>query len=355
MKSIGETLREAREQKGATVKQISQDINISREYLTALEEETFDIFPAETYLLGFLRNYSEYLGLDVEKSIALYKNYKISEEPAPLEELVGQSRGPSTVPVRLIVIILVLALLGAGGWFGAQYLMQDRPETEEAAPARVGVEYRLDESEAAWKLLTGDKILISYEGGEMQMAVTLEDSKLLIHPVGGGQELSLLAGDEKILPGGDGIPVVGFRLNSIDDSGALLAATRTDVTVAQAAEVSQEILPALPIMEGEETILLAGRDEPGDFTLNAQFSGYCLFRYQVDNGDIVEKYYRSGERIRQDATESLMIGYSSGGAVAMRVSGVNVTSGAAGEVAVKLIQWVKNDEGKFDLVLFPVQ
>ena len=63
MKSIGETLREAREQKGATVKQISQDINISKEYLSALEEETFDIFPAETYLLGFLRNYSEYLGL----------------------------------------------------------------------------------------------------------------------------------------------------------------------------------------------------------------------------------------------------------------------------------------------------
>ena len=188
----------------------------------------------------------------------------------------GQSRGHNPVPVRLIVIILLLAALAAGGWFGVQYLMQDRPEVEAAAPVREGVEYRLDESEAAWKLLSGDKILVSYEGGELQMVVTVEDSKLLIQPVGGGQELSLLAGDEKILPGGEGIPVIGLRLNSVDDSGALLAATRTDVAVAETPAESQEAVPALlPVVEGGETVLLENRDEPEDFTLNAQFSGYC--------------------------------------------------------------------------------
>ncbi|MBF9014174.1 MULTISPECIES: RodZ family helix-turn-helix domain-containing protein [unclassified Oceanispirochaeta] len=356
MKSIGETLREARETKGASIKQISQDSNISREYLTALEEEDFDIFPAETYLLGFLRNYSEYLGLDTEKSVALYRNYKISEEPAPLEELVGQTNHHN-VPVRMVVIIIFLAILViGGGWFGYKSFIKDRPVAEEPVPARDAVQYRLDKSEAQWNLLTDDEILISYESGELHMSVALKGNKLSIRPVGGGSELVLSAGDEKILPGGEGIPVIGFRLSSIGEGGALLTVQRTDVTVVREAVESQTEAPAaLPTREGRDKILLENRIVPEDFTLNALFSGYCLFRYQADNGEVVEKFYRDGDRIRLDVSESLLLGLSSGAAVIIKISGVNVVPGKAGEVAVKFIQWVKNDEGKYNLVLFPVQ
>ncbi|MDC7233561.1 MAG: helix-turn-helix domain-containing protein [Spirochaetales bacterium] len=357
MKSIGETLREAREARGASIKQISQDSNISKEYLTALEEENFDIFPAETYLLGFLRNYSEYLGLDTEKTIALYKNYKISEEPAPLEELVGTTHH-NRVPARLIVIVLLLLILGGGGgWFFLRGLSAERPAVQEAEPVgRESIQYRLDEDEAQWNLFTEDEILISYEKGELHMIVSVEEKKLIIRPVGGGSELVLAPGDEKILPGGEGIPVISFRLSSISESGALLTVHRTDVTVVREAVSEETAAPGVQVMEeGKETILLAGRLAPEDFTLNVLFSGYCLFRYQADNGDIIEKFYRDGDRIRLDASESLLYGLSSGGAVSLKISGVNVVPGRAGEVSVKYIQWVKNDEGKYDLVLFPVQ
>ena len=353
MKSIGETLKEAREIKGVTVKQVSQDTNISREYISALEDEEFDVFPAETYLLGFLRNYSDYLGLESDKTVILYKNYKISEEPAPLEELVGQ-KGRPLVPVRLIVIIIVLAALGFGGWLSLQAVLGDRPELVQEQPVREAVQYRLDESEAQWNLLSGDEILISYEKGELHMVVSVKKTQLSIQPVGGGSELVLSVGDEKILPGGDGIPVIGFRLRSIDESGAMLAVERTDVTVAQADPAP--LAPAvLPVVEGKEKILLGGRTAPEDFTLNTLFNGYCLFRYQADNGEVVEKFYRDGDRIRLDASDSLLIGYSSGGDVSIKISGIGVVPGKTGEVEVKFIQWVKNDEGKYDLVLFPVQ
>jgi len=357
MKSIGETLREARDAKGVTVKQVSQDINISREFLTALEEENFDIFPAETYLLGFLRNYSEYLGLDTEKTITLYKNYKISEEPAPIAELVGPQRSVPEIPVRLIVMILILALLGVGGFFGVTALLKDRPSKVVEVPVHKAVQYRLDESEAQWNLLTGDEILISYEKGELHMAVTVEASRLVIQPVGGGSGLTLSVGDEKILPGGEGIPVIGFRLSSISPDGALLTVQRTDVTVVrQEPAVDAPVLTTVqPVTDGKRTVLLGGRVKPEDFTLNALFSGYCLFRYQADEGETVEKFYRDGDRIRLDASDSLLIGYSSSGDVSIKISGIGVVPGKTGEVAVNFIQWVKNDEGKYDLVLFPVQ
>lgn len=356
MKSIGETLREAREAKGASIKQISQDSNISREYLTGLEEENFDIFPAETYLLGFLRNYSEYLGLDSEKSVALYKNYKISEAPAPLEELVGQTNH-HRIPVRLIFIIILLAVLaGGGGWLVLNSL-KNRPIVEELVPVRETIQYRLDESEAQWNLLTDDEILISYENGELHMTVVLDGNKLYIHPLGGGSELVLSAGDEKILPGGDGIPVIGFRLSSIDEAGALLAVHRTDVAVVTEPEEAQSegTVVSQSVSSASNKILLQNRTVPEDFTLNALFNGYCLFRYQADDGDVVEKFYRDGDRIRLDVSESLLLGLSSGAEVSIKISGVNVVPGKAGEVAVKFIQWVKNDEGKYNLVLFPVQ
>ena len=353
MKSIGETLREARELKGASTKQIAQDINISREYLDALEEEQFDIFPAETYLLGFLRNYAEYLGLDTDKAVGLYKNYKISEEPAPLEELVGQKKSVS-LPLKPILFVLILLLLGGGGWFLVTNIMSHRPAPEPQETVRKPEQYRLDENSAQWNLLTGDEILISYESGELRMVVTVEEKKLKIQPNGGGSELVLSVGDEKILPGGDGIPVIGFRLRSINEGGASLQVERTDVSVASKAE-AQEAPAALPKNSGEPVVLLAGRDEVEDFTLNALFSGYCLFRYEIDGGEAVEKFYRDGDRIRTDARETVSIGYSSAGDVSIKISGVPLESGKSGEVAARVIQWVKNDEGKYDLVLFPVQ
>ncbi|MDA3957619.1 helix-turn-helix domain-containing protein [Oceanispirochaeta sp.] len=353
MKSIGDTLREARETKGVTVKQVSQDTNISREYLSALEDEQFDAFPAETYLLGFLRNYSEYLGLDTDKTVAQYKNYKISEEPAPLEELVGQPRG-RRVPVRLIVLIFVLAVLGLGGWFSLQATLKDRPVETVKNPVREALKYRLDENVAQWNLHSNDEILISYEKGELHMVVSVENKHLSIQPVDGGSELILSVGDEKILPGGDGIPVIGFRLSSLDENGAMLIVERTDVTVVH----DEPIVDApvvLPVLEGRETILLAGRSAPEDFTLNTLFNGYCLFRYQADDGEVVEKFYRDGDRIRLDVSNSLLLSLSSGGDVSIKISGVGLVPGKIGEVAVKFIKWVKNDEGKYDLVLFPVQ
>jgi hypothetical protein len=266
---------------------------------------------------------------------------------------VGQKKSVS-IPLRPILLVLIILLLGAGGWFLVTNVLANRPAPEPQETAREAELYRLDKNSAQWNLLTGDEILISYESGELRMMVNLESNKLKIQPTGGGSELVLAVGDEKILPGGEGIPVIGFRLRSVDEGGALLQVERTDVSVASEEE-AQEAPAALPKNSGEPVVLLAGRNEIEDFTLNALFSGYCLFRYEIDGGEPVEKFYRDGDRIRTDARESVSIGYSSAGDVSIKISGEPLESGKSGEVAARVIQWVKNDEGKYDLVLFPVQ
>ncbi len=69
---LGDTLRQARAQKGATLKEAEQATRISRHHLAALEEENFAVLPAPIYRRGIIRNYANFLGLDQGKLLAMY-------------------------------------------------------------------------------------------------------------------------------------------------------------------------------------------------------------------------------------------------------------------------------------------
>jgi len=64
MFDLGNSLREARVRQGLDFPQAELATKIRAKYLRALEEEQFDVLPAETYVRGFLRTYADFLGLD---------------------------------------------------------------------------------------------------------------------------------------------------------------------------------------------------------------------------------------------------------------------------------------------------
>ena len=83
--SIGEVLRLAREQQGLTLQDVSDALNIKREYLEALEKDEYDAIPGADFVKGFLRNYGNSLELD---GIALAREYKENvEERTPQPEV----------------------------------------------------------------------------------------------------------------------------------------------------------------------------------------------------------------------------------------------------------------------------
>lgn len=116
---IGVTLSEARKQKKVSLKKIAQETKISSRYLQALEAETYDIFPAEVYLKGFLRSYAQYLGLDGEEMVRAYNR---QHTQSPVSDTVNPDPEPLTIPkintrlliwsvTALIAIILILILI----------------------------------------------------------------------------------------------------------------------------------------------------------------------------------------------------------------------------------------------------
>ena len=86
-KRVGQILREVREEKNLSVKDVSRDTNIAIKFIIALENEDYAQFPAETFTIGFLKTYSDYLKLDTAGMMNLYRGEQLVESQQPLEEL----------------------------------------------------------------------------------------------------------------------------------------------------------------------------------------------------------------------------------------------------------------------------
>lgn len=72
MANIGERLREAREKKAVTIEQAQKQTRIHSTVLAALEEGRLDEILAPNYAKSFLREYSNYLGLNSNELLNAY-------------------------------------------------------------------------------------------------------------------------------------------------------------------------------------------------------------------------------------------------------------------------------------------
>ncbi|MCD8494019.1 MAG: DUF4115 domain-containing protein [Alphaproteobacteria bacterium] len=111
---VGEVLRRAREHFGQSLADVEDAIRIRASQIEAIEKSQYEKLPGRVYAIGFVRSYSEYLGFDGDKMVALFKSQsagggRIKPElnfPVPASE----SRLP---PVMVVVsgIILFVAFM----------------------------------------------------------------------------------------------------------------------------------------------------------------------------------------------------------------------------------------------------
>jgi cytoskeleton protein RodZ len=103
---IGNSLREARLRQGFELPRVEADTKIRAKYLRALEEERFDVLPGETYVKGFLRTYSEYLGLDGQLYVDEYNSRFAREEEFPVQSPAARAPRPRRLESNFVVVAL---------------------------------------------------------------------------------------------------------------------------------------------------------------------------------------------------------------------------------------------------------
>ena len=136
MFEIGNSLREARLRQGLDFPELEQATKIRGKYLRALEDEQFDLLPAQTYVKGFLRSYAEYLGLDGQLYVDEYNSRFVVGEEEP------QSRPRRSVPpsrgVQVQSRVVLLTLLGIAAVTALVIVAWTRGEPPSATPVGLG-------------------------------------------------------------------------------------------------------------------------------------------------------------------------------------------------------------------------
>jgi cytoskeletal protein RodZ len=362
VESLGDKLRSAREGKGYTYDQVSRDTNIATRYLEALEKEDFAKFPGEPYLLGFLRNYGEYLGLDVPELLNGYRALKIQEIPIPVDQLL---RSPSRAPVIIRNAAIIVVVLGAVVFGVLYFLNHANREVVRVPEERTAVEYVMDGPFLERRFYRGDSILVTLGTDPYKMELAnLGEAVNITTPSGAvildlGQEVSI----DLNMDGLGDVRITAAEFSKNDPAaGALL---RFDVDFASAPGeggiVSIDGTVAAPPTGAATVIFTSPNAYP--FTLQAAFQGYCMYRWEIiaerDRQGRNEQYFQRAEELNIQAQNGIRMWVSNATAVKLQVTGggrtVPLEIGGPGEVVVADVRWVRDNDGRFRLVLQPLE
>jgi cytoskeletal protein RodZ len=134
---IGNSLREARLRQSLDFPEIEQGTKIRGKYLRALEDEQFDVLPAQTYVKGFLRSYAEYLGLDGQLYVDEYNSRFVVGEEEP-QSRPRRSAPPPSRGVQVQSRVVLLTLLGIVSVTALVIVAWTRGEPQAVTPAGLG-------------------------------------------------------------------------------------------------------------------------------------------------------------------------------------------------------------------------
>ncbi len=117
---VGEILRRTRTHYGLNLQQVEQILRIRASNLEALETGDVSQLPGRVYAIGFVRAYAEYLGLDGDKMVHLFKQQSVGDKkkidlsfPVPADEtkvpnlyIIGSSLAGLIVLLGFIVFMI---------------------------------------------------------------------------------------------------------------------------------------------------------------------------------------------------------------------------------------------------------
>jgi cytoskeleton protein RodZ len=119
--SFGEQLRLAREARGISLREISEQTRISTRYLEAIEADDYKRLPGGIFNKSFIKAYAKYIGYDEKEALEAYMRTARDQGASP-DDVVstpyqprvytdGNTRSPL---VTLFLTILILAILSLG-------------------------------------------------------------------------------------------------------------------------------------------------------------------------------------------------------------------------------------------------
>ncbi|WP_341756553.1 MULTISPECIES: helix-turn-helix domain-containing protein [unclassified Candidatus Tisiphia] len=109
---MSSSLKQARIESGKTLEEISAYLKIRKQYLAALEEGDIDSMPAEVYVKGYLKLYSNYLGIVLNSSEedeqGVPKDIDLKNRPDPMASDYKWKKQLIIISILMLIIIPII-------------------------------------------------------------------------------------------------------------------------------------------------------------------------------------------------------------------------------------------------------
>lgn len=127
--TLGEKLRQAREERGFTLSEVSEQTRISSLYLESIENDDYRTLPGGIFNKGFVKSYAKFVGLNEQEALADYSSILADSQISESSELklykpevLTDDRSSSSMIPTLILAVVILAVMTGGILFLVNYL-----------------------------------------------------------------------------------------------------------------------------------------------------------------------------------------------------------------------------------------
>lgn len=134
--TLGEKLRQAREERGISISEVAEQTRISPHYLASIENDDYRTLPGGIFNKGFVKSYAKYVGVDEQEALGDYSRLissqegTIDDEPKTYkpEVLTDDRTSGSTLPT-IIFAAIILGLMAWGLITLVNYIQNNQSQT----------------------------------------------------------------------------------------------------------------------------------------------------------------------------------------------------------------------------------
>jgi len=369
--TAGELLARTREEKRIPLKTASEETNITLRHLKALEENNFGVFPGETYAIGFLKSYAQYLELDSDKIIQMYRGIQLVEKEVPLRELtrptltifdyVKKYSLPTLLPLIIIAVgylIYTQVSFEPGAAKQTQQVnkqpdIEDIIQTSNQVPVEETEHVKLRSGFTTALVPIGKGIDFSIDNVEVYLILkTLEynqensnENKAFIEFYPGKKEF-LISPNDPVWVSEEAIPRK-FRISLM---GATPNTVKLQIDLGEKIQAQEE--------QGEETSessenISVIKDENFIIRLEAFTTGQNFIEICVDGKPCKRELFASNSKLFYEASDSIQMKIGDAGAIKIRVNSKEYKFGKKGEQVSKIIRKVRDpiEQTKFQVIV----
>ena len=134
--TLGEKLRQAREERGISISEVAEQTRISSLYLKSIEEDNYKPLPGGIFNKGFIKSYAKYVGIDEQEALQDYaravatSEQAIDDEPPRYRpEVLTDDRSTSSLAPTIIFAVIILGLMTGGILFVVNYIQNQSTTT----------------------------------------------------------------------------------------------------------------------------------------------------------------------------------------------------------------------------------